>query len=272
MRELNDPAEHAVAAAVFAEIWATGTGQAPMPAAVMRMLAYTGSYVVGAFDGDRMVGGGVAFLTAPTPEGGAVGLHSHIVGMTADLAGRHAGFALKLHQRAWALRHGIDRITWTYDPLVRRNAYFNLTKLGAYATRYLVDFYGEMSDGVNIGQGSDRLFVEWHLSSARIAAAPEADPDIEPLLRAGRVLVPTDSGTSPKPIAGNRTVIGPGPLLCGLPADIEEMRAADPARALEWRLALRAALAEALTAGYRVAGLTRSGYYLLKHPEEAEGT
>lgn len=277
LRELSEPAEHAGVEALFAEIWATGPGQTPMPAGVMRMLAYTGSYVAGAFDGDRLVGGGVAFLTGSHGEaeldGGLssrlVSLHSHIVGVAADLAGRHAGLAIKLHQRAWALQRGLGTISWTYDPLVRRNAYFNLTKLGADATRYLVDFYGDMSDGVNVGQGSDRLFVDWDLGSQRCAAAIAgflSVPDIEPLLRTGRVLIAADDGRSP----AAAKVSGRGPLLCGLPADIELMRKTDPARALQWRLAVRDALGGAMARGFRIVGFARAGYYLLEHPEEAE--
>ena len=52
-------------------------------------------------------------------------------------------------------------ITWTYDPLILRNAWFNASKLGAFPREYLIDFYGEMPDAVNAGQGSDRLVVGW---------------------------------------------------------------------------------------------------------------
>ena len=87
------------------------------------------------------------------------------------------------------------------------------------------------------------------------------------------VLSPIQFWTPPGTVGGPpepATVSGGGPLLCGLPADIERMRAADPARALDWRLAVRGVLAEALAGGHRIAGFTRSGYYLLEHPEEAE--
>ena len=78
---------------------------------------------------------------------------------------RNVGYALKLHQRAWALQRGIATITWTFDPLVRRNAYFNLAKLGVRATRYLPNFYGAMQDPINAGDDTDRLLVDWDLAS-----------------------------------------------------------------------------------------------------------
>ena len=86
-------------------------------------------------------------------------LHSHAAGVTAAGTGRGIGFALKQDQRAWALERGIGTVTWTYDPLVRRNAFFNLTRLGARPVEYVVDFYGEMTDAINTGQGSDRFMV-----------------------------------------------------------------------------------------------------------------
>ncbi len=56
---------------------------------------------------------------------------------------------MKLHQRAWAIARGIPVIEWTFDPLVARNAYFNIRKLGAMPVEYLPNFYGIMGDGIN---------------------------------------------------------------------------------------------------------------------------
>ncbi|MEV7013173.1 hypothetical protein AB0N02_42270, partial [Streptosporangium sp. NPDC051022] len=109
---------------LFDDIWQSDPGNAPISVELMRALSHAGNYVAGAYDGERLVGASVAFLAAPVGRA----LHSHVTGAA---AGRGAGLALKLHQRAWALERGLDRITWTYDPLVRRNAHFNLVKLGA---------------------------------------------------------------------------------------------------------------------------------------------
>ena len=81
------------------------------------------------------------------------------------------GFALKLHQRAWCLDRGITLMEWTYDPLVARNAYFNLSKLGATVAEYLPDFYGVMGDGINRFDESDRILVHWPLEDAVVVDA-----------------------------------------------------------------------------------------------------
>jgi predicted GNAT superfamily acetyltransferase len=167
--------------ALFAAIWRTGPDRPPVNADVLRALAHTGCYVAGAYLGDRLVGASAGFL------GGADGdlhLHSHITGVDPAFQGRHIGQALKLHQRAWCLDRGIDVVTWTFDPLVRRNGWFNLHRLGADIVEFHRDFYGDMSDGVNAGEPSDRCVVRWRLP----AAAPR--PAVVPVN--GDVVVPAD--------------------------------------------------------------------------------
>ena len=108
-----------------------------------------------------MVGASVAFFTEPL----GAAMHSHITGVLPGTAGRGVGAALKWHQRQWALERGLSRITWTYDPLIARNSYFNLARLGARPDTYFVDFYGLMNDGPNRGQPTDRMQVVWDLSA-----------------------------------------------------------------------------------------------------------
>ncbi|PZS27003.1 MAG: GNAT family N-acetyltransferase [Pseudonocardiales bacterium] len=258
----DDPAEHRTVEHLLSRIWSTGKEPSPMPGEIMRMLSYTGSYVAGAYRGNRLVGAGVGFLTDTLPDIGAAHLHSHVVGVAAEARGRQVGFALKLHQRAWALEHGFDRVTWTFDPLVRRNAYFNLCKLGASAVRYLVDFYGDMPDGLNTGQGSDRLLVEWQLNAPEVAAAaagtlaqPDARfgrDDVTHLLRCAARSVPV---LAPQPRRG--------PAVCEIPPDIEAVRDADPELGVAWRRAVRSVLSAAMSDGTRIAGFDRTLGYLL---------
>src|ERR687886_297223 len=117
----------------------------------------TQAAVAAAITGTRLVAASAGFFTAP-PE---CALHSHITGVAPTDAHRGIGFALKLHQRAWALARGVRLVVWTFDPLVARNAWFNLAKLGALPTAYLESFYGAMSDGINAGEESDRVLVDW---------------------------------------------------------------------------------------------------------------
>lgn len=256
VRTLSAPAEVQAAEALLTGVWRSEPGHVPVSADLMRSLSYFGGgYVAGAYSGDILVGACVGFLGADPAIGADPYLHSHITGVSPHARGRRVGYALKCDQRAWALEHGICTVNWTFDPLVSRNGFFNLTRLGAVATAYLVDFYGEMVDGLNAGQGSDRLMAVWSL-----AAGPTDEPDVGPLIAAGRVLLDVDPAGAPRP--GDPA--GDGALLCQAPADIEALRVTDPALARRWRSAVRDRLQPAMAAGYRITAATRSGWYLLE--------
>ena len=116
------------------------------PAALLRALSHAGNFVAGAFAEGELVGVSIAFFGR---EGDDLHVHSHITGVDPRLQNRSLGFALKQFQRSWALEHGASSVRWTADPLVRRNLYFNLCKLGATVVDYHPDFYGPLLDGVN---------------------------------------------------------------------------------------------------------------------------
>jgi predicted GNAT superfamily acetyltransferase len=171
--ELADAAGAHRVAALFAEVWATTAGPPPMSAHLIRALAHTGNYVAGAWAGDQRVGASVGFLAL---EDGRLSLHSHITGVTQRARGANVGFGLKVHQRAWAQDRGIGAITWTFDPLIRANAWFNLVKIGAVAVGYHPDFYGRMEDAINAGDRSDRCTIRWEVEASRVVAAIEGRP------------------------------------------------------------------------------------------------
>ena len=149
------------------EIWHPNPANAPVTAELLRALAFGGSYVAGAFAEDQLAGGCMGFFGAPAERT----LHSHIAFASPRLPGKHVGFALKLHQRAWALSRDISTIAWTFDPLVCRNAYFNVAKLAASPVDYLPDFYGPMHDVINGEDDSDRLLVHWPLAADSVTRA-----------------------------------------------------------------------------------------------------
>src|SRR5438270_6556490 len=152
IRDLESLHDLAGADELFTCIWG-GRNQDAVPTNLMRALSHSGNYVAGAFRGADLIGASVAFAW-----GDARALHSHISGVLPDGQGRGVGYALKLHQRAWAAARGITEITWTYDPLIRRNAWFNLVKLGARVDGFHADFYGPMEDGLNGSDPTDRCF------------------------------------------------------------------------------------------------------------------
>ncbi|WP_242676073.1 GNAT family N-acetyltransferase [Streptosporangium minutum] len=223
-------------------VWSTQDGEDPPVALdIMCALAHTGGYVAGAFLGEELVGAAAGFLAA------GESLHSHVAGVAPEVQGRGVGRAIKEHQRRWAAERGLRSISWTFDPLVRRNAYFNLSRLGARAERYLTDFYGPMTDGINDGDVSDRLFAEWPVDGTRAESSDTSE---------ARVILDTSG-----------RVTGPGGsavLKCATPADVERMRRQEPSAARDWRAAQREALGGALAEGYRITGFTPDGWYVLE--------
>ncbi len=138
------------------------------PATLFVVASETGGQVLGAFDGDRLVGFTLALVGFTN---GTVFLHSHMTGVHGDYRDRGVGRALKLFQREEALGRGIRLIAWTFDPLETRNAHFNLNRLGAIARKYLPNHYGLTTSPLHLGLATDRLWAEWPLDSARVVAA-----------------------------------------------------------------------------------------------------
>lgn len=258
LREVTDLAGFEAVYRLFDRIWRPDPANPPITTELLRALTKAGNYVGGAYAGGELVGACVGFFG--TPAEGV--LHSHIAGVVPELAGRSVGFALKLHQRAWAVRRGISVIEWTFDPLVARNAWFNLVKLGAIAVEYLPNFYGGMRDGINGDDETDRLLVHWRLG------APAADTAFDVRAEQARgAVVALDRSAGTTPVPG--TPGGPR-LLVAVPNDIEKLRASDPARAKEWRAAVREALVAPLAHGARITGFDKSGWYLVTRDTERE--
>lgn len=207
----------------FAQVWGSGSPQIPLD--LLRAMSHADGYVAGAFAGDRMVGASFGFLAV---HHGELSLHSHVTGVVSAARGLHVGTTMKEHQQDWARGRGVAAITWTFDPLVRRNAWFNLGRLGARPIDYLVDFYGDLGDEINAGDESDRLLVRWDVTTP-------AD---------GSARAPEDCTT------------------VGTPQDIESLRRIDPGEALRWRRSMRDGLSEAARLG-RIVGFTLEGDYLI---------
>lgn len=282
IRTLQTPPEMAKAAELVAAAWKSHD-TFPLDASLLRALAHTGNFVVGAFedagpargrvgerpaqpDPDALVGLSVGFLTVEPKHG----LHSHITCTAAGRRDAGVGAALKLHQRAWALAAGLTSVVWTVDPLVRRNAYFNFAKLGARAVAYLPDFYGPMDDGVNAGDESDRLLMTWSLSDALPGETSTGRRRTERPELNGCFALTVGPGEEPC-----RFDVTGGVVACQVPADIVALRERDPHQALRWRHELRDSLHGALSAGYHVQDFTRSGCYVLTrdpvHRETSNG-
>jgi predicted GNAT superfamily acetyltransferase len=227
IRVVESPADLRRLVVLLNQVWGTMTPLIGVE--LLRALGHAGGYVAGAFSDSRMVGGSLGFLGR---HDGELVLHSHVTGILPGVRQTGLGRQMKLHQREWAAEQGLDTIVWTFDPLVRRNAWFNLGVLGATVDAYLVDFYGQMVDSVNGRDPSDRLLVAW----------------------------PT---RGPLPAVDDVRPVPPGTIAVPTPDDIVVLRRTDPAAASSWRLKLREELGTPLTQGAAVVGFTRAGEYLV---------
>lgn len=247
---------------VFDQVW-PGEGTQVTPN-LLRALMHAGGYCsVVLDDEDAVIGAALGFPARDASLPGGVFLHSHMAAIVDGMRDRGIGVAVKQHQREWAMQQGIPVVSWTFDPLVRRNAHFNVNRLGVEVREYHPDFYGEMTDAINAGDRTDRLVAWWVVDSERAHAAAGGDlavPEHSALVRTTRDLIEMS--------ADGRPVLGPLPesgeeVLVSLPEDIVSLRQRDPESGLAWRLAVREALTAAFAAGLVVSAVTTEGAYLL---------
>ncbi|MBE3598473.1 MAG: GNAT family N-acetyltransferase [Limnochordaceae bacterium] len=285
VRELASPTEFKQTEAVQQAAWGMDDIDV-VPAATMIAIAREGGLAAGAFEGGRVVGFVFGFPTAdPKLQ------HSHMLAVLPEYRGTGLAVRLKLFQRAWCLARGIDRVVWTYDPLLGLNATFNVRKLGCVVRTYLADCYGPLS-GVNAGVPTDRFLAEWALTSARVEAAVKR---LEGARGEAGCLWPgsgSSSGASgagrgddgaeanarvaEPPLAnlsrGERPVaVTPAPegprVAVQIPDDFSRLLRSDPALAMEWRLHARELFSGYFSKGYAVVDFMRAGgrnFYVLE--------
>jgi predicted GNAT superfamily acetyltransferase len=201
-----------------------------------------GSVVYIGMDKERIaVGAAFALVGRALPGCTGPNLHSHAAGVLPEFVGKGIGEMIKRHQWHWAKENGFDTVTWTFDPLVRRNAHFNLIKLGARVLGYHQNFYGELDDGINAGEQSDRVLVRWDVAGID---EPLGNSYIDP--KQNSIVIET-------------------------PADIEQLRKTDRMQSDAWRSQQREAFESAQLAGLHVIGLTNDFAYVLDKQVESNG-
>jgi len=151
------------------EVW----GEADLeiePVTMFVVASITGGQVLGAFDGENLVGYTLAVVGLRQ---GVIYLHSHQTAVRSAYRNRGVGRMLKLFQRDEALGRQIRLVEWTFDPLELKNAHFNLNRLGAICRRYIPNLYGVTTSPLHRGIETDRLVAEWRLDSPRVIAATQ---------------------------------------------------------------------------------------------------
>lgn len=236
-RPLTSESDYQACVALQRRTWGEGFHEV-VPASILKITNRIGGLAAGAFEGDDLVG----FVYGITGLQGGRTVHwSHMLAVRPDARDRGVGLALKQFQRAVMAERGVEAILWSFDPLVARNAWLNLVRLGARVQEYVLDMY-PASDSPLHDFGTDRLIVEWD-----IAGGPESP----------RRRVPA----SPRPPE----------TLIEIPADIERVARESLDVACEWRERTRAAFLDALGRGLRVSGFRRGDdgrYTYLLSPEE----
>ena len=233
IRPLSSLDDVRAASALFDRIWGE---RRVMGAPLLRAMAAHGGQVLGAFDGEELIGALVG-LVGLTEDGRPV-LHSHITGVAPESQHRGVGFLLKRAQREWCLARGLEVVTWTMDPMVARNARFNIHKLGAVGSAFHRDYYGPMEDAFNRGERSDRLEIRWDLRSDRVAAAMD--------------------GRGAEPVVTDTTTV------VRVPEDYHALRERYEAEARRWRDRVADELEAALAAGFEATGFLRDGAYVME--------
>ena len=212
--------------------------QITVPAAIFVVAQHTGGQILGAFDGDELIGFTLALVGN---HDGVAFLHSHMTGVLSAYQNQGIGRRLKLFQREQALKHGISLIEWTFDPLELRNAHFNLVRLGAISRRFIPNCYGVTQSHLHAGLPTDRLIAEWWLDS----------PHVKNILE------------------GNKDFAAPECQLIPLPGDIGKTKTTDRASAEKIQTHVREDFQRLFRDGYVATGLPRHGetaVYVLQRP------
>lgn len=244
---------------------------------------HNGGLVFGAFVEENLIGFVFGFAgLEETPDGPRPKHCSHMMGIHPDHRDGGIGFALKRAQWQMVRHQGLDHITWTYDPLLSRNAYLNIAKLGAVCTTYRRSEYGEMRDGLNAGLASDRFQVDWWINTRRVES--RLGKRSRPTLKLDNV---ARSGLRPfYSLHASRSAVGlPRPpehvpafedrlLLAEIPADFMSLKSKDFALARDWRFFTRELFEMAFKANYIVTDFifdknegNPRGLYVLTHGE-----
>lgn len=238
-----------------------------VPLTQLSAAQHVGGTLLGAFDGERLVGFAYGFYGHV---GGKIVHHSHMLAVDPGYRNHDLGFRLKVEQLKSVRADGIaDRITWTFDPLRSLNAHFNFSKLGVVSDNYEVNVYGENAASFLHRTGTDRLFVTWLINSRRVARfigdesveideIRTSDPEADTLLRCSEAGLPVREAS----------IGGQDRLAIEIPADIGAIEDSDLDAARLWRGVTRHAFLEALRAGFLVTDYRlnddRSGSYLLR--------
>ena len=227
-----------------------------VPLHVLVAVAHNGGTTIGAFDPERHGPDSLVGMTFGFDGHDELGAkhHSHQLGVDPRMRGLGIGARLKWAQRDQVLSQGRRRVTWTFDPLMAANAWFNIRTLGGVASRYIVDVYGQIRDELNRGLPTDRLVVDWWIDAPRVASRTERRVGVAPQAaeRMPDVLVTRHQQGRPHRQVDGWRVPDANEVRLELPRDLLRLKVDDPELAVAWRHASRDALLHLFAHGYVV--------------------
>jgi len=229
VRELKSLPDQDSGRKIFDLTWALDAGTEITPN-LLQAMVHSGAYLSGAFIENKIVGAAFAF---PATNNG-LHLHSHMTAVLDEYRDQGVGYALKIDQWNWAKKKNYSHLSWTFDPLVRRNAKLNIIKLGVDISSYYPNFYGAMPDALNAGDESDRLIVSW---STEIDA-PKA-----------RELI---------------TNAKPDDILIEIPEDIVAIRSKNQNESMKWRRRVRDQFMATFEKNGKVVGFSANNEYVVR--------
>ena len=229
VRNLTSLEDQGKARAVFDQIWSNKLGTEITPN-LINALIHCGAYLNGALINNRCIGAALAF---PATNDG-LHIHSHMTAVLDEYRDSGVGYALKIDQWNWAKSKNYSYLSWTFDPLVRRNAKLNIAKLGVDISAYHPNFYGDMPDALNAGDESDRLMVSWRTD----VDAPRA-----------RELI-----TNPEP----------DDILIEIPEDIVAIRNKNQSESMKWRRQVREKFMAAFEKNGKLIGFSANNEYVVR--------
>jgi len=229
VKNLKTLAQQSQAREIFDSTWSLDAGTEITPN-LLQAMVHSGSYLSGVFVENKIVGAAFAF---PATNSG-LHLHSHMTAVLDEYRDKGVGYALKIDQWNWAKKNNYPQLSWTFDPLVRRNAKLNIVKLGVNISAYYSNFYGAMPDALNAGDESDRLMVSW--------STDRDEPKARELI------------THPKP----------DDILIEIPEDIIVIRSRNQSESMKWRRQVRDQFLAAFEKNGKVIGFSTNNEYVVR--------
>lgn len=249
LRPLQSPKDYAACVQLQRETWGEnylGT----VPASMLKVSQMLGGVNVGAFAPDGRLVGFVYGLTGLRD--GRVIHWSHMLAVHPAFRNQGLGQRLKEYQREGLRGSGVDFIYWTFDPLVARNAHFNLNRLQVRVCEYMPDMYGDTGSELH-AFGTDRFIVSWPVVSYPGDAGLKSRA-IGAEARAAPVADGVPGGLSTDPAARDPDAVV---VRLEIPQNIEAIAADSLAEARAWRAATRSAFVRWLGRGLSVTGFFR---------------